>query len=277
MKCTNCSFEYESVFEYCPNCGTKTNQTNDNVVNEVEMVSINPTADKVMCALKDKLFLCLCILMTVSSGLSFIVGNIPIISVLITIFLWLTYSESKKGFVDHNHLKGISGTVYASYIITNVFLITCLVCIIFLGVVIAMVGGMDEINYAFQEAINVLDINLLDYGLTQEIMAVAGIILVVVLAICLIFTFIINVLGIRKIHRFIKSVYSGVMFQNPNFENVKAAKNWIIFLGVINAISAASSFFAVEVISALATASLSAATIIAGILIKKYLMPQESM
>ena len=132
MKCKNCGFENEQGVEYCVNCGESL--ACDCAPMPVEAVSLNPAADIVMNALRDKLFLVLCVLMTASCAMSIITSGVSLIYILITIFLWLTYADAQKGFANEKHLRVISGTVYAQYIIINVLSVLLLVSGALVGV-----------------------------------------------------------------------------------------------------------------------------------------------
>lgn len=270
MKCNNCGFESERDFEYCMNCGAAADK---NAV-PVEAVSLNPAADKVMNALKDRLFLVICILMTASCVLS-LNGGLPLINILITVFLWLTYADAQKGFASENHLRNISGTVYANYVITNVACGILIVCGVLLGAIFALFANTPEFiseleavlsEYDFSEfGINMADIPQ-GFGLIMG--WIIAFVFIAIAAIGLVF----NLLGMRKIHRFAKSVYQGIMYQNPNFENPRAAKNWLLFFGICSAISAVSSLTSGSITSVLTAGCIAASEIIAYILIDKYLV-----
>ena len=64
--------------------------------------------------LQDPLFLALCILYSIHTGLSLISGDLPLLSILMTIFLWLFYSQGRNGLVAPNYIRCISGTVLRS-------------------------------------------------------------------------------------------------------------------------------------------------------------------
>ena len=134
MKCIKCGFESAEDFNFCPVCSEP--QT------PVESVSINPAADVVMPALKDNLFLAICILITIYCGLALVSGTLPLIQVLTTIFLWLVYSQSKEGFVSENHLRNVSGTVYAGYVINNVVFGIIAFCGIIIGGLFSLIANM---------------------------------------------------------------------------------------------------------------------------------------
>ena len=79
----------------------------------------------------------------------------PLISILITVFLWLTYADAQKGFANEKHLQFISGTVYAQYVIMNVVSAILIVCGVLFGALFDMVAGepdfMSELALLFQE------------------------------------------------------------------------------------------------------------------------------
>ena len=273
MKCKNCGFEYGEQYDYCPNCGTQNAVEQPTKQPVAEAVSLNPVADKVMSALKDSGFLVLCILMSISCVLS-LKGGFPLINILLTIFLWLTYADVQKGFANEKHLQSISGTVYASYVITNVVSIILIVCGVLFGVLVTAFAGTEEFAQGFDMAISQYDLGEFAFSyedIPQGLMGFAGVFIggafVFIGAIALV----INILGTKKIHAFAKSVYMGIMLQNPNFQNPRAAKNWLMFFGVCSAIGAVLSVFS-EPVVAIASGCDAAATIIASVLIDKHLM-----
>lgn len=128
MKCANCGFESEQNYSVCPQCQANTQS--------------NPAAQKILCVLKDPLFLVICILMSISCAISLAADNLPLINILITVFLWLTYAQSRKEIADAKHLRFISGAVYANYVIN--YVIAGLVVI--LGVIFAVAFGLIASN-----------------------------------------------------------------------------------------------------------------------------------
>ena len=77
-------------------------------------------ADQLLPALKDPLFLVVCILLSISCLLSLSAGSVPLIDILITVFLWLTYAQARKDIADAGHLRCVSGALYAQYVIVYV-------------------------------------------------------------------------------------------------------------------------------------------------------------
>ena len=198
MKCNNCGYESESEFKFCPTCGVNceaeaqndepefvSQPQNDEVQPQPEFVSetqyqqpqfqnggfqpepdyvsVNLAKAKILPALKDKLYLVICILMTVSTGLSIIAGSLPIIEILLTVFSWLVYSAAKKDVADTKNLRCISGAVYANYVIMNVAAVILIVCGLLFGVAFSAIADnmdlvMDSIGEIDDEAQLVLDI-----------------------------------------------------------------------------------------------------------------------
>ncbi len=267
MKCKNCGFEQEKDFEYCVNCGA---ETIDNIPVPVEPVSLNPAADIVLPALRDKLFLALCILMTILCGLSLAMTCIPVLNILFTIFLWLAYADAQKGIANEKHLQCVSGTVYAQYIIVNVASIIFIVCGVLFGVMFsAMVDDSDfiiEFTKQFERfGINPADIS---QSISYMLVWILGGLFIFIGVIALVF----NMLMMRKIHRFAKSVYQGIMFQNPEFEKPETVRNWFIFIAVCGGINVITSITAAEPISILSSICSMAITIIVTILINKHIL-----
>ena len=223
MKCSNCGYESQEDFIYCTNCGTA-------VVN-APAVSLNPVADRVLAALKDKMFLAICILMSATTALTIISGSgLPIINILITIFLWLTYSHAAKNYANPDQIRNISGTIYASYIISNVVAILVIVVGVLVALSFALLKNTAELIDGFYLALEEAQVDLGALNLTEEILLILGwaIGFVFVLAGAIILVF--NLLGMRKIHRFVKSVYVGILTQNGAFEKPRAAKKLVYFL-----------------------------------------------
>lgn len=267
MKCLYCGHETGEDFIYCPNCGKS--------VDDAPAVSLNPTADKVLCALKDKMFLAICILMSASCVASLLCSSIQIISILLTIFLWITYSQAAEGCADPNNLRRVSGTVYASYVVGNVVAGILIVC----GLVVAAAIGFmkdysDLIDNIYFELNNApIDLDAID--ITAEFISTMGWVIGLMFVAIGVLVLVMNILGIRKIHRFVKSIYQGILCQNPNFENPRAAKNWIIVFAVLSSVSVVFSINDLDAVGLVANGTLIAAEIISAIMIDKYFLSNE--
>ncbi len=272
MKCNNCGFENEKGFEYCVNCGQPSKPQG---TKEVEPVSLNPAADIVLPALQDKLFLALCILMTVSCTLSMLASGMPLINILITMFLWLTYFDAKKGFANEKHLQSISGTVYANYVIVQVCGIILLVCgalSLFVGIMMVFNGeGFDMLGEILQE-LDKTEFNAEFIAILETFGAFSIVIVAATLVLVGVIVLVFNILMMRKIHRFAKSIYQGIMYQNPNFEKPTAVRNWFIFIAVCNGINVISSITSADPIYILTSVCSMAISIVVISLLNKHIV-----
>ncbi|MBQ2704893.1 MAG: zinc ribbon domain-containing protein [Clostridia bacterium] len=272
MKCQKCGFEIQEGMGFCSKCGTAityTSQPEQPVQSEPSVNIFNPFAERIMSVVQDKLFLTICILMTVSCGCSVLSGSLPdIISILFTIFLWLAFANGQKGVLPTEHLKCVSGTVYANYVIANVVSGIFIVCgIIFLS----SFGYASKLGeYYIYELMNKLGLSLnLVVDIAQislaAIFLIFGFAFIFAAALMLVF----NLLGMKKIHRFVKSAYQSVNSPAPYFENPVGAKNWLMFFGVCSVISSLSALNS-GLLAFVASACAGVAGILGSVLIGKY-------
>ena len=255
MKCEACGYESENSFNFCPGCGAAIQNTE---------ISQNPAANAILCALKDKLLLVICILLSASCIFSLAADSIPLLNILTTVFLWIAYAKSRKDIADAEQLRCVSGTVYAQYVITNV------VSIIFMVVGVICFAAFDAIagQPAIWEAIA--------EELGTDILPVAeltGSIFAVVFASVFIFIgalmLVLNIFSMRYIHHFAKSVYQSIQNGALELKHIKATYVWLFIFGACSAIGAVSSLVA-DITVALNGGASAAAAIIAGLLIRKY-------
>ncbi len=253
MYCANCGAPCADNDTFCVNCGTTVKQN----------FFLN--------ALRHPLFLTMCILITCGCGLSLVTEELSVISILLTIFFWLTYGKARKGIVAQGHLRSISGTLFASYVINFV---------IFGG--IALAGGILAATLLFvgtgSWAASFLEIET-DLQELEEIfagwasgMTFISIIAFLFLIICLVIAIIgiiINVLGYRKIHKFAQSVYLNAYSENPILYKPSAVSSWLIVFGVLYGLSALSSL-GDGFLLFLGNGAYSAAFIVGHIWIRKY-------
>ena len=270
MKCPNCLYESEQDFIFCPKCGVQVQSEQvQPQIQPIFMPNINPAASRLLPLLKDNMFLAICVLVSVWTLLSF-----DVISILLTIFLWLTFAKSRKNIVDTKHLRQISGTIYASYVINNVASIIIIVCgAIYIGLMgyamsVSLVEFEQSLRAAMDTALNQFPFKdyLPSYSMVTVFLGIG-----IGMLLGGITTLLINVLGFRKIHRFVKSVYMGIDANSYELAYLSAAKNWLIYFAVVKCIG--TVFALAGGLTALITGGVQAATIIiAVILIKKYLL-----
>ncbi len=260
MRCTHCGFENEQDFRFCPSCGGAAQQE--------APLQKQPCAS-ILDALKDSLFLAICILMSASCLLSLSEGGLPLISILSTVFLWLTYAQSRKDIADWNHLRCISGTVFAQYVINYVTAGLLLLMGVILAAVFGLLAGATELYDLVLEELG-------EFPMAAELLAsLSGGLLFAVCALAAAVIIVFNILSMHRIHRFAKSVYQSVQTQTEELQCVKAAKTWLFVIGVVSAPGALSSLASGELLAGLAGGCSSAAAILAAILIGRHLSTEK--
>lgn len=279
MKCSKCGVEYDIMHGCCPNCGEVA--VPKQVVVEVKHdappvkeVNVNPGQEKILALLKDKMFLLICIFLTVSCALSITGGAIPVFPTLIAIFMWILYAGAKKDIVKENQINAIKTTIRVEYILSNVvniFLIlagiaTCLVMVLFAGVMETLAIGLmefleDDLGIPMFLSLSANTITILFCGILQLSSTIAGI-----------YGLVVNLLFLRKINNFAKEVHNNAIIKNSNYTTALSAKKWIFAYGIFMIadvlLSANPQVF-------IGDALLFASIIMGSMLIGKYLVPQN--
>ncbi len=262
MKCIHCGYESELNFRYCPGCGQAS----------PDMPAVrNPAADAILPALKDTLFLVLCILLTASCVASLLNGAVPLLNILLTIFLWLTYAQSRKDIAASKHLRQISGTVYASYVISYVLaglliLLGILFAVAF-GSFAAMPGVLDEVTAELGQSLPGPVA-----GLSGAIASFSGVIILVVFLLLGVGLAVVNAFSLRYLHAFAQSVYQSIERGTLALKRTNAAQSWLIVFAVLYGISVLSGLFDGDFLMILSNACLCAASILAATVIRKYFL-----
>ncbi len=259
MKCNNCGFEIDDTFTYCPDCGSPA---------FLQPSMINPVILKFKELLKSKKMLVLCLLITVSATFSLISGSLSVLAILASVFLWICYSKAIKDEVSVTQLRNISGTVYAGYVINYVAYITLLVCgIIFIITFAFLSSDQSFIDSLIQEFRDIVSQNILI--LIEKYLAAYGFILSLLLTLASIVSIIINAVGMRSIHRFIKTAYTGIQTGQTENHYAHRAKNWLIVFGVFYGISALASLTSTNLLPVISTGCIAAAMFVASSIINK--------
>ncbi|MGN1319717.1 MAG: zinc-ribbon domain-containing protein [Acutalibacteraceae bacterium] len=272
MKCNNCGNEIVENSAFCTFCGSPVSPT------EPTEAPTSAVKQKILNIFKDKLFLVLCILVSVATVFSIASKNIPLLLILFTIFLWLIYAKATKNEVDIKNMRCVSGTVFAAYVL-NWVLIGFLGFATVIGAIITLaIGSTAEFESIMQEVLSeyAFSVNGFDslLGLTTaSIMIIAVVAFIMLFVICVIAA-IVNIFGMRSIHKFAKSLYISAEIDNFCIEKLNAAKSWLLVLGIFNCISALPC---IDDFKAFITSGcLGAAYILAYILIKKhFFQPQQ--
>ena len=272
MFCKFCGHENDDSSAFCVKCGKPLSAAPENF--EAAPPSLNPVMEKASSMIRDNMFLIMCILVTVSAGVGLLGGNFSVLTVLFTIFLWLTYSHSKNGFADGENMRRISGTVYASYVIS-------IVVVALLGVVFVVLGGIIALGFAggALNLDNILNSVISEFSLDSDIVfslaSLSAVFISVVLVICfiaLIAVFIVYIIGCKKLHGFAKSLYQSVYSGRFELINVTSAKNWLLAFGILKAVGALGSIASFPLFI---SAGCSAAVyFIASVLVDKYFIKE---
>jgi hypothetical protein len=262
MNCPNCKHKFDRPYLQCPNCKANI---------RLEDIRLTPLESKLFSAFNDNLFLIIAILTTATSLLSLASGGLPVISILISIFLWITYSNAKKCFVSRGSLRAISGTVYAEYLVNNKNAIFTVVMGFIIGILFTITSvNADTIIGFIEERVDIPFINLNQIlSFCLKIPALFFIGSFIILAVSILIP---NLLWRSKVHQFAKTLYKNLDSNtNPLEENpeiILKARNSIIILNSILITGEIISHS--DVLSLISAASYCGAGVLTVILIHKY-------
>ncbi len=262
MKCPHCNFERAEAFAYCPKCGKPSTR-------DPEPVVVCPTP-RILAFIKDDLFLVVCILLTAGVACTLLWGGFNVLTLLITIFSWLTYAGGRKNIVEHKHIKVISGTVYAAYVIEYVLAVIVAVSGVLYTVVmlgLPILGGISIEEFITEELGPMLMLSAAVIALISAVAVFFGGFLVLLAIIMLI----VNIAGRKKIHRLIQSVYKSGEAGEENLIGANKVQPWLIIFAVLSIIAAISYISNGNIFGFLSEGIFAAALIICSILISKHL------
>lgn len=255
MKCTNCGYDNIENARFCQGCGAELPPNRQ------------PLSERLLQLLNDNNFMVLCILFSVSTGFSLIGGGLPVIGILMTIFLWIAFAQSKKGIISPNYIRNISGTIFASYVINWVLCGLMALCGILLIILSATVDMTELWNRLAYELGPYMYDYLEGFGMITNFflifVSIALIIIAVVIA-CF------NVFGRRTIHRFVQSIYKNLESGQMYLTKCGAAKTWMMVFGIVNAISAVLALARAGIFSFLEEGCLSAVFFLSSVMVSKY-------
>lgn len=272
MKCNNCGNEILENSAFCTFCGSPLTSV------EATDTPVSAVKEKILNIFKDKLFLVLCILVSVSTVFSIANSNIPLLLILFTIFLWLIYAKAAKNTVDIKNMRCVSGTVFAVYVI-NWVLIGLLGFATVIGAIITLaIGSTAEFENTINQILSEYDFSVNGFDsllalTTGSIMIIAVVAFIIFLVICVIAA-IVNIFGMRSLHKFAKSLYISAQIDNFRIEKLNAAKSWLLVFGIGTCISALPCLD--DFLAFVTSGCLGVAYILAYILIKKhFFQPQQ--
>ena len=262
MNCPNCKHKFDRPYLQCPNCKANI---------KLEDIRLTPLENKLLSAFKDKLFLAIPILTTVTAVLSLINDGIPIVSILFSIFFWLAFINAKRGYVTRKNLRAISGTVFATYI-TNVIIAIFMVITAFIsGVILSLPSGeMSELQNIISDKLDLGILNLNQFlNFFVKIPALFFVIYFIIVSISILIP---NLLWRHKVHNFTKSLYTNLEKDIESPEISLKARNSLFILSSIRITESLFSF--PDVLSVSTSVTFGVAGVLTAILIDKYFIKE---
>ena len=254
MKCSNCNYESDADFAFCPNCGAKQGQPQSQEVQQqpqfqqqnnqqgyVPYQAPKPQPlfygngnERIIGFFKDTLFLVVAILFSVYSVLNIL--KLPVIEILFTIFFWMIYVSARNNAVTSNQVKWVSGTTFAKVIINYVG------CGLLVLIGIFALIGTSALGSALGSTVNgsVYGKNVSGAGVAAGVGSV-GLVILIVLIICAAISFLITFLGIRPIQKLVQSCYKSLEVGSLHLEKAGSAKIWLMIFGILKALGALGS------------------------------------
>ncbi len=273
MKCNHCGYENDLAFTFCPSCGNLSQPQTYAAPSTAVAVSGSASA-RILPALKDNLFMVICILLSANCALGLMGGQLQILNILMTIFLWMTYSKSRKDIADASHLRKVSGTVFANYVIIYVLAGAVVLLGIGISAVIDMIASSPEILEEMLFEFGAMDPEMMEIldeldGIMGFFAAGYGSAIMIGCIIAAAIIAVVNAFSMRYIHKFTQSAYKSLQTGNLELKRLGATKGWLITFAVFSGLSAFSDL-GIDMLYAFAEGCMCALYIVAVIWIKKY-------
>ena len=221
-----------------------------------EEISIAPFAEnKVTKALKSPLFMTVALLFTISFGFNTLINlinyfftgslSLDIISLLVLIGLWMTYSAAKNTPVtDSVHFSGmnlVSGTVKATRMICLILSILCMVASVAFLIMIPIVNVHPQIAEGYMGEVQAILYMFLGqsfsmFDSTSMVTAFSVFMAIFFLVIGVLLLVVGYFLFLKKAHRFVYSLCENLK-NDSEVENGKALSVWLMVLGILGAIA----------------------------------------
>jgi hypothetical protein len=281
MICNYCQTEFDDSVQFCPACGAPVvppkekapdyfaaNQAAPTGVQsplapDYATQSINPLLAKTDSLIKDNLFLAVCILQSVATAVPLFgdFKSFNILTLLITIFLWIIFADSKKGELPNpSRIRVISGVLCAYKILLYVAAGLCAL----LGV-ICFFSASAFIKYftdAFSESAEITtDLD--------KILSVGGWVIGIAFLFVAVFIAVLTYFSYAKMHGFVRSCYTNIQNGYNSLDNRNVTSIWLIIFAVLLGIGALGSL-AESPITAVVNGVNCATCILSYILLKKY-------
>ena len=251
--------------------------------------------EKFRAVFTDPLFLVITILVTVNMILSFFVGDsfniniagsgltitISVIPILFTIALWIIFFAARSsGEMGTTGFAIASGTLKAMRILIWVGVVIVIVATVLLLLagryaVYTIDGDLPEFFEELNRELLREGINLPSIINGSMVRDVLPTVIIVIMIVCVIVMILINVLYLKKLHRFAKSVCVSLKTGREQYISASGARGWLIVGAIFSFIAAAGSLTGHSVSTGNIMAFFSAlfsgvAAILASVMIRKY-------
>ena len=325
MFCINCGKEIGES-KYCPFCGHSQEGGAPEMLDGPGSYVPDPSegttyrfrgdgvAEIYRGVFRDPMFLAICVLMTASAALSFVIGSsesgkvtfsVGILEILYVIALWLIFAAAR----NESRFSG-TGLAIASGVVKATFIITCVVAGIILvcGVLIAVFGplAIDSIDLDFTHSAAAVQASLISPGpgssggsgsiplpegfdwldgldgldklpyISSISIRVIGIIMIVAAVVVIL----VNIFFIRNLHKFTKSLCTSLKSDTYNIQKANTSRIWLMVSAVFSIIGFVSSIYIAGVKNASGVMSAAGqlcsilSAILASVLIKRYFVDE---
>ena len=228
-----------------------------------QMPVINPLHAKTDMLVKDNLFLATCILHTVATALPLFGNfkNFSVVGIIITVFLWLIYADSKKNTLPNPaRIRIISGCIFATKVV--LYVVSGLVAL--MGI-LCFFSSSTFIKY-FTDA---FDAGTVPADDLERLFSMGGWVIGVGFLFAAGLMAILNYFSYGKIHKFVKSCYENIQTGTNALENRNTTSGWLIVFAVIMGIAAVTNLIKSPV-STVVYGCQAATCVTSYLLLKKY-------
>jgi hypothetical protein len=246
MKCEYCGKEIGENKESCSFCG-RTQKREANFMASKDLNDVfNPVGARVNKVLHDGWFVIICISNMINIIFAIFASDIMhvVLHFILSIFLWRIFINSCRMGISPANVHYFSGTVFAYYIINFVsaghFVFAALIGTLIFDFAIKNEAIIDKV-------LNESNMNRAEFNELMEfyssnkswLLILCALLLLSVAAVIVLY----NLFVVRKIHKFLKSVYRGMANGTDEYIGATAAQVCLIIHGSLSGLLAFISIF----------------------------------
>ena len=274
MICQRCGHENDLGAIYCTACGEPFAPPPQ---------IHNPVSSRFLALFRDKLFLVLCVLISVSIGANFLAGaGLSITGAIILGFLWALYADAKKSVVKSSNIRVISGTLFAEFILDIVGAVACVLMGVLFAAASVFLNGLSadsEVAAAILQALKEANFYLKVSGFSVPIswQTVKGLLWIssAIMLFGALEMIVVYAIGYRKLNRLTKSAYKGVESGELEIAGLGGVKVWLVLFAVVNGLSAMLKLLSLDLFGVASDATKIAAIIVAIKLMENHLSTEN--